>query len=110
MAADQQFANVIASQPKKVQDLSLGIQSLVWYAANTSNSANKVIALNKIADLRGRAPLRVKKRDGPIQLGSAIRGLIEVGRITGDGRFLDAAAARFNTLSADFNSHLWLFQ
>lgn len=102
MAADQQFAKVIASQPKKVQDFSLGIQSLVWYAANTSNSANKVIALNKIEEW-GRV-LKGKNVDDPIQLGSAIRGLIEVGRITGDGRFLDAAATRFNTLSADFNS------
>lgn len=102
MAADQQFAKVIASRPKKVQDLSLGIQSLVWYAANTSNSANKAIALNKI-EIWGRI-LKGKKADNPTQLGSAIRGLIEVGRVTGDARFLDAAATRFNTLSFDFNN------
>lgn len=105
--ADQQFAKVIASNPHKVQDLSLGIQSLVWYAANTSNAANKALALSKIADWGRR--LQHKQTENPTQLGSAIRGLIEVGRITGDTRFLDAAAARFNTLSADFNSTFGYF-
>lgn len=102
MAADQQFATVIASHPQKVQDLSLGIQSLVWYAANTTNPANKAAALSQITDW-GRS-LQGKKAHNPTQLGSAIRGLIEVGRVTGDTRFLDAAAGRFNILAADFNS------
>lgn len=107
MAADQQFAKVIASNPKKVQDLNLGIQSLVWYVANTSNASNKAIALDRIAQW-GKS-LKNKEAETPTQLGNAIRGLIEAGRVTGDAQFLDAAAVRFNTLASDFNGTFGYF-
>lgn len=107
MAADQQFAGVIASNPIKIRDLSLAIQSLVWYAANTDNATNKAAALAQIAAW-GQA-LQGVNPNNPTKLAYAIRGLIEVGRVTGSSQFLDTAATRFNTLASRFNSSYGYF-
>ena len=106
--ADMLFHKVVNSEPESVRDLSIGIQSLVWYAANTSNADNRTEALDKIAewgDTLSQTPHKL-----PVEHATVVRGLIEAGRTTGNDAYLDTAAKHFNLLAASYDSVHGLFK
>jgi len=106
-AADNLSQKVVASSPSSARDLSLGIQSLVWYAAYTTNTANQAAALDKIAQW-GDA-LAVASTSAPAEHANAVRGLIEAGRASGDNKYLDAAANHFKGLVTSYDGISGIF-
>lgn len=89
-AADMQFHQLKHSEPESIRELSLGIQSMVWYAANTTNGANKANALKMVA--KWGHQLAKSNTHTTVERAYAVRGLIEAGRTTGYDAFLDKAA------------------
>ncbi|RME84111.1 MAG: hypothetical protein D6775_06350, partial [Caldilineae bacterium] len=106
-AADQLLQKVLASEPTGVRDLSIGIQALVWYAANTSNADNRALALDKIAAWG--ETLAQTPHSLPVEHATVARGLIEAGRITGNDTLLDAAAKHLGLLLAAYVSETGAF-
>jgi hypothetical protein len=106
-AADMLFSQVVNSNPSSVRDLSLGLQALVWYAANTTSPANQAAALDKIS-VWGDALIGVSTST-PAEHANAVRGLIEAGRASGDSKYLDAAANHFAGLAADYDGTVGIF-
>lgn len=99
--ARQQFQKVLGTSPKKTADLSLGIQSLVWYAALTEDPSELLSARETI--VRWGNKLKQKRAGNPTDRAYKVRGLIEVGRTTGDSRALDHAANAFQSLVRGFD-------
>ncbi|RMF48064.1 MAG: hypothetical protein D6755_04345, partial [Anaerolineae bacterium] len=100
-AADTLYAALADRQPEGIEETSLAIQALAWYAVNTANDANVQSALEKIAAF-GDA-LSAASPANATENALAIRGLVEAYRLTGDDAYLNAAANAFDALSADFN-------
>ncbi|HEB64444.1 MAG TPA: hypothetical protein ENJ02_02745 [Chloroflexi bacterium] len=100
-AADMLFGALADRQPEGIEETSLAIQALAWYAADTANRDNVQPALDKIAAF-GQA-LSAEEPANATENAFAIRGLMEAYRMTGDDAYLNAAAAAFDALSADFN-------
>ncbi len=100
--ARQQFQKVLASEPEGVRELSSAIQSLVWYASITSDSAERTSARAAIVKLADE--LTDEDTETPTLRAYAIRGLVEAGRVTGDVRYLDEAAATYQALIAGFDT------
>ena len=101
------FQMALDTTPESVRDLGIGIQSLVWYAANTDDDADRTAALDKIAewgDTLAQTPLST-----PAEHAAVVRGLIEAGRATGDDSYLDAAAKHFGLLVDDYNDTYGIF-
>ncbi|MDE2277607.1 MAG: hypothetical protein KGK09_15055, partial [Burkholderiales bacterium] len=102
-------AKVRASQPRSVRDLSLALQSVVWYASSTQDA--KELAQSRAAIQRwGHALLRDRaddqadnRPDGPTELAYRVRGLIEAGRTTGDERYFSGAARAFVEMTSSFD-------
>ena len=107
-AADALFAQLELSQPADVRELSLGIQSMVWYAANTTNTANKAAALDNISAW-GQA-LAAERVDTPAVMATKVRGLIEAGRTTNNDRLLNKAAQSFNQMSRRYDGRYGNFR
>ncbi len=100
-SADALFGALADRQPADLEETSLAIQSLTWYAANTQNSENKDTALNLIAKF-GDA-LTEADAANATENAFVIRGLVEAYRVSGNDVYLNSAAAAFDALSADFN-------
>ena len=81
--ADEQFDRVIAMSTRdmSVKELATAIQGLVWYAATTYDGQRQSLSLKRIEHL-GVLLIDVRKRDAA-DIGYALRGLIEVHRVTG---------------------------
>ena len=92
--ADKVFALVYAGTPTSIQANSTAIQSLVWYAAKTNNSANKRKALKKIVSLSTALENLTPKTAA--ERAFYLRGLIDAKRTLGvnDGSI--------RTIGADF--------
>ncbi len=106
-ASDMLFGVLADRQPADIEENSLAIQALTWYAASTANADDRDAAVKRIADL-GKA-LTASKADTPTEHAFAIRGLIEAYRTTHDAAFLKAAAKHFNDLSKRFNAKTGIF-
>ncbi len=85
--------------PTDLEDLSLAIQALTWYAA--TSSTNRSAAKARIAEFAD--VLAAMRKDGPIDHARAIRGLLEAVRVTGDAAYLTAASDSFDALLDDFD-------
>lgn len=99
-AADMLFQKVVASSPSSVRDYSLGIQSLVWYAAYTADAAARTAALDKIPQWAD--ALASASHGTPVEHANVVRGLIEAGRVI-DSKYLDLAANHFNALASSYD-------
>ncbi|GAB4530947.1 MAG: hypothetical protein Fur0018_18500 [Anaerolineales bacterium] len=106
-AADMLFGALSNRQPEGIEETSIAIQSLAWYAVNTANDANAQSALDKLAAF-GMA-LSTASPANATENAFAIRGLVEAYRLTGDDDYLNAAASAFDALSADFNPNHGIF-
>ncbi|RME05911.1 MAG: hypothetical protein D6803_07835 [Anaerolineae bacterium] len=106
-AADMLFGALSDRQPEGVEEYSLAIQALAWYAANSADEANVSAALDKIAEF-GTA-LASQETATATENAFAIRGLVEAYRLTDDSAYLDAAAAAFDALAADYNADTGIF-
>jgi len=106
-AADMLFAGLADRQPADIEEYSLAIQALTWYASTTSNSENQTSAVELISQF-GDALVQSEAKNAT---GNAfiIRGLIEAYRVSGDSAYLDATVQVCNTLSADFNAESGIF-
>lgn len=99
--ARQQFQKVLATTPKNAADLSLGIQSLVWYGTLTDDPSELLSARETV--VRWADKLAAKETDNPVDRAYKIRGLIEAGRTTNDPKYLDHAAKTFKALVRGFD-------
>ena len=101
-AADMLFGTLASRQPADTAELSLAIQGLTWYAASTTNANNQAQALTLITqygdDLVG------ANKDDATRKAYAVRGLIEAYRVTGDDKYLSAAADAFAGLVAEYDA------
>ena len=100
-AADMLFGALASRQPADTEELSLAVQALTWYAANTTNAENGARAISLIAQ-HGDALIGANKDDAT-RKAYAIRGLIEAYRVSGDNRYRAAAARVFNGLAAEYD-------
>ena len=80
--AHQQFDRVIAMATDRmsVKESATAIQGLVWYAATTEDPQRQSLALKRIDHLGDRL-IDLRKR-GAAEIGYALRGLIEVQRVS----------------------------
>lgn len=104
LQARAQFSKVLSSHPNTTKDLSLAIQSVVWYGSITTNPNELAEVKTALAVWGNSLEARTADSDdGPSALAFKVRGLIEVGRVTGDAKYLDSAALAFNTMTANFD-------
>ncbi|MEJ2746650.1 MAG: hypothetical protein P8183_01830 [Anaerolineae bacterium] len=107
-AADTLFAQLKESEPESIRELSLGIQSLVWYAANTSNADNKADALDMIADWG--QELAKENAHTTVNRAYKVRGLIEAGRTTNNNHLLRKAAQTFKQMVRKYDGRYGIFK
>jgi len=100
-AADMLFGALADRQPEGIEETSLALQALAWYAANSASEAGVRAALDAMASFG--TQLAAAEAENAAGNAFIIRGLMEAYRLTGDSAFLDAAAAAFGRLTADFN-------
>jgi hypothetical protein len=101
------FGSLASRQPADTEELSLAIQALTWYAANTSNADNQNQAIALIGQY-GDA-LAGANKDTATGKALAIRGLIEAYRVSGDAKYLTAAADAFSGLAAEYDAARGVF-
>lgn len=106
-AADMLFGALASRQPADTAELSLAIQALTWYAANTTNADNQAQAITLIAQ-HGDALIGANK-DNATRKAYAIRGLIEAYRISRDGKYSTAVASVFDGLAAEYDAAHGIF-
>jgi len=106
-AADMLFGALASRQPANTAELSLAIQALTWYAANTGNVDSRTQATTLIAQ-HGDTLIGANKDDAA-RKAHAIRGLIEAYRVSGDGKYLTAAATVFDGLAAEYDAAHGIF-
>lgn len=99
--ADALFPSVLASRPHGARELSLGIQSLVWYASIAPDHAKRRAAA-AIRSWAGRLGDE-ERTHSPADFAYEIRGLIEAGRVTGSREDLAHAATAFRQLVRGFD-------
>ncbi|MBS0396587.1 MAG: hypothetical protein JSR54_18350 [Proteobacteria bacterium] len=100
--AAAQFEIVASTHPRSARDLSLGIQSVVWYAATSSDAAVHKRARILVDQWANR--LVTMREPRPAQTAYRIRGLIEAGRVTGTERYLASAAHAFDRMLEGFDA------
>ncbi len=101
-AADNLFQALSAREPAGVEEQSLAIQALVWYAANTRNPSLQAQALSRIASLSD--VLSQATLNTATEKAFAVRGLIEGYRTTGKGKYLNAAGDAFRSLVGEYDA------
>jgi hypothetical protein len=106
-AADMLFGTLADRQPADVEETSLAIQALTWYAANTGSSEVHAEALNLINAFGD--SLAATDAANATETAFTIRGLIEAYRVSGVDTYLTAASAGFDALVADFNAETGIF-
>ena len=94
------FAVLSNRSPVDTGELSLAIQSLMWYAYATNNKGNVGKAAAKIAEFGDK--LIAKNNSSATDNAYAVRGLIEAYRATGNEKYLDKAAKTFEKLSTQY--------
>ena len=97
-----QFPKVLTSEPEGGRELSAAIQSVVWYAALTTNADERAQARHAIVEWADE--LSEEEGEGPAARAYSIRGLIEAGRVTGEARYLDQAASVYQELISGFDA------
>lgn len=99
-----QFAKVLGSRPESTEELSMAIQSVAWYG-NIASSPEELRAVKMALISWGNALVRhnANDDDSPSDLAFQVRGLIEVGRITGNEKYLNAAADAFDAMTSGFD-------
>ena len=105
--ADKVFEMVAAGNPSTIRETSLALQSMVWYAAKTNNTANKAKALNKLVSLAH--SLEAMTPSTASDRAFYLRGLIDAKRTLGinNGSIRTVAAEFLNEFDMDrggFNS------
>ena len=100
-AADMLFGALASRQPADTAELSLAVQALTWYAANTTNADNQAQAISLITQ-HGDALIGANTDDAT-RKAYAIRGLIEAYRVSGDDKYRSAAASAFDSLAAEYD-------
>ncbi len=105
--ADKLFEMVASGTPDSIRTTSLAIQSMVWYAAKTANSANKTKAMQKIVTLA--TALEAMKPADAAEQAYYLRGLIDAKRTLGinDGsvqKVGNAFVAGFNMDKGGFDN------
>ncbi|NOZ05070.1 MAG: hypothetical protein GXP41_01780 [Chloroflexi bacterium] len=101
-AADMLFGAIASRKPADTEEFSLAIQSLTWYAANTTNADNQAQAIGLI---KSHADMLINaSQDTATNKAFAVRGLIEAYRVSGDSKYLDAAVRAFNSLAGEFDA------
>ena len=106
-AADKLFQALASRQPTGVEEESLAIQALVWYAAETSNPSLQAQALSRITsfgDALANAPVKTATEKA-----FAVRGLIEAYRVTQNAKYLQAAGNAFHSLANDYDAAHGIF-
>jgi len=106
-AADMFFGALASRQPAATAELSLAIQALTWYAANTTNTDNQTQAIALIAQ-HGDTLIGANKDDAT-RKAYAIRGLIEAHRVSEGDKYLTAAATAFDSLAAEYDAAHGIF-
>jgi hypothetical protein len=109
-AAAEQFDRVLGVPiaGMAVKELATAIQGLVWYASVTDDGNRQAIALERIEEL-GESLVAVPKRSAADR-GYALRGLIEVHRVTGSIEALHAALDLVEELELDFDHAYGIFE
>jgi len=101
-AADMLYGALANRTPADVDETSLAIQGLTWFAAHATNADHKAAAIAKISTF-GDA-LAAGSYGTATEQAAAIRGLVEAYRASGDSKYLDAAANNFNALSGSYDA------
>lgn len=101
-AARSTFERVLVSRPRSTRDVSLAIQSVVWYSSITASAAERDAA--RAAIIRWGDRLALQHPATPAGRAYQVRGLIEVGRTLGTGPYLDRAADAFRDLVRGFDA------
>ena len=100
-AARATFARVLVSKPRGTRDVSLAIQSAVWYSSVTDSVAERGAA--RAAVVRWGDRLARQHPATPAGRAYQVRGLIEAGRTLATGPYLGRAADAFDELVQDFD-------
>ena len=108
MKANGLFDALANRQPADGEELSLAIQSLVWYATYANDVERQTAALSRVLTF-GDDLISLTGGDAT-QRAFRIRGLIEAYRVSNRARFLTAAAQDFQALSAEYSSYTGIFQ
>jgi len=101
-AADMLFTALADRTPADVDETSLAIQGLTWFAAHAINADNQAAAIAKISTFGDM--LAGGTYTTATDQAAAIRGLIEAYRVSGDSKYLDAAASNFSALSGSYDA------
>lgn len=99
--AKAEFAHIMKTKPRSTRDLSLAIQSVVWFASIAKNPHD--LGRSSAAVHRWANRLIHADADGPAERAYKVRGLIEAGRTTGVERYLRSAAATFGSMISGFD-------
>lgn len=99
--AQARAQQVLASEPESARELSMAIQSVVWYAAIATDRHERLRLRQAL--LHWGEQLRRAEAHDPAARAYQIRGLIEVGRVTGTGHLLNDAAASFRSMLTGFD-------
>jgi len=108
MKANGLFDALATRQAEDGAELSLAIQSLVWYATYADDLDRQNAALSRVLSF-GDQLISLTGGDAT-QRAFRIRGLIETYRVSDHTRFLTAAAQEFHALSADYSPHTGIFK
>ncbi len=106
-AADELFGRLASREPVDVEETSLAIQALAWYAAHSANADNQAAALARIPELGD--VLAGMDTATATAKAFAIRGLVEAARLSGDEAFLTTAAGLFDALGGEFDAESGAF-
>ena len=101
-AADMLYTALASRQPADTRELSLAIQGLTWFAAHATNADHQAEAITKISQFGDQ--LAGASFSTATEKSAAIRGLVEAYRVSGDSKYLDAAANTFNSLSGEYDT------
>ena len=101
-AADMLFSALASRQPADTEELSLAIQGLTWYAATTTHADHQAQAISLI-EQHADALINANK-DTAARKAFAIRGLVEAYRVSGEAKYLTAAADVFDGLAAEYDA------
>jgi len=106
-AADMLFVTIVNRESADIEELSLAVQSLTWYAANTKSAANQAQAISLIRTFG--EILRNAEADNTTDKAYAIRGLVEAYRVSGEARYLAATVGLFREIAAEFDEAYGVF-
>ncbi len=108
MKANGLFDALTDRQPADGEELSLAIQSLVWYATYADDLARQNAALSRVLSF-GDQLISLTGGDAT-QRAFRIRGLIEAYRVSDHSRFLISAASEFRALSSEYSTYTGIFK